>query len=95
MAKKKREYEPFGGGVLYKDLKAGMRVATREGLATVVKVGKAENPVIALYDTLVLRYDKPYGEMPDGRVLDELEYVISDPETEIMDTCLILDTPSL
>ena len=83
----KNDYEPFGGGVRYKDLKVGMRVATRDGMATVIKVGKAENPVIALYDTLVLRYDKHYGEMPDGSILDELEFVISDPETEIMDMC--------
>lgn len=88
MAKKKKEFEPFGGGVKYKDLKVGMRVETREGSATVIKVGKADNPVIALYDTLILKYDKPYGVWPDGREMDELEFVISDPETEIMDMCL-------
>jgi hypothetical protein len=84
----KKDYEPFGGGVRYKDLKVGMRVLTRDGMATVIKVGKAENPVIALYDTVVLRYDRPYGEMPDGSLLNELEYVVSDPETEVMDMCL-------
>jgi hypothetical protein len=84
----KVDYEPFGGGVKYKDLKVGMRVSTRDGMATVIKVGKAENPVIALYDTLVLRFDVPYGEMPDGSLLNELEFVISDPETEVMDMCL-------
>lgn len=84
----KKDYEPFGGGVRYKDLKVGMRVATRDGMATVIKVGKAENPVIALFDTLVLRYDKSYGELPDGTQLKELEFVVSDPETEVMDMCL-------
>ncbi len=84
----KKDYEPFGGGVRYKDLKVGMRVSTRDGMATVLKVGKAENPVIALYDTLVLKYDHAYGEMPDGSKLDVLEFVVSDPETEVMDMCL-------
>lgn len=92
MAEKKRPYEPFGGGVLYKNLKAGMRVITREGLATVVKVGKAENPVIALYDTLVIKYDHPLETHPDLGVCDEVEYVIADPETEIMDMYLISET---
>lgn len=64
-------------GLFYKDIQVGMTIQTYDGVGVVTRKDKSENPAIALYDTLVVKY--PRGTYKDGKYVitgyQEIEYL--------------------